>query len=96
MLWDGSAYLKGRDLAARISNKRLQASKTGVQLNSIADCQVSFELACARTLTNIAPLTDTYPNDAPYWVVPLALVLARELGMDETEITDIAANTWQG
>jgi hypothetical protein len=87
-----------RDHVNRILKKDLDASKSGGAIDSRVDCQYAFELACARTLNNIGEIREIdwepFSIDSPYWVIPQALTLARKLGIDEKEVTDIAVYPW--
>src|SRR5579859_6665963 len=83
MIGDESSWRKAHDLFDRIRRKSLAADRG----DGRAITQYYFEEACAKTLFNLTDTDAPFDEDAPYWVVPHALRLARHLGMDETEIT---------
>ena len=52
---------------------------------------LSFEEACAKTLSKLTGRPGGFDPDSPYWIVPNALSLARRMSIDESEITKIVA-----
>ena len=46
--------------------------------------QFLFEEACAKTIYNMSGMPAPFDADSPYWVVPNAISLARELGLSES------------
>ena len=87
MIGDEDSWHKAHDLFDRVRRKSLAADRSDLQ--TIAQC--NFEEACAKTLFNLTDTDAPFDEDAPYWVVPQALRLARRLGIDEIEITKIVA-----
>jgi hypothetical protein len=59
--------------------------------NTMLSAQYYFEEACAKTLYNLSGNPAPFDNDSPYWVVPSALLLARELGLSDAMVGDIVA-----
>lgn len=87
MIGDDSSWHRAHDLFDRIRDKTLAADRSDAQ----ASTQYCFEEVCAKTLYNLTDTDAPFDEDAPYWVVPGALSLARRLGIDETEIINIVA-----
>ena len=87
MIADESSWPQAHALFDRIRVKTLAADRS----NDRASAQYCFEELCAQTLYNLTDTDAPFDPDAPYWVVPAALCLARGLGMDETQITNIVA-----
>jgi hypothetical protein len=86
MIGNESSWQNAHDLFDRIRRKSLAA---GEHEDTRAITQYCFEEACAKTLYNLSDTDAPFDEDAPYWVVPQALRLARSLGIDETEIVSI-------
>ncbi len=86
MISDPSSWHKGHDLFSRIRKKTLDAVK---RKDTRSSYQYSFEELCAKTIYNLTNTDAPFDSDSPYWIVPHALLLARELGIDETAITAI-------
>jgi hypothetical protein len=74
-------------LATRIRSKTIAAIKAG---DARAEAQFYFEEMCARTLYNLSNPKKPFEPDSPYWIIPLALKLARTLDIDARKIADIA------
>ena len=87
MIGDEDSWHKPHDVFDRVRRNSLAADRSDLQ--TIAQC--NFEEACAKTLFNLTDTDAPFDEDAPYWVVPQALRLARRLGIDEIEITKIVA-----
>jgi hypothetical protein len=87
MIDDEKSWRRAHDLFDRVRRRSLAADRSDLQ--TIAQC--NFEEACAKTLFNLTHTDVPFDADAPYWVVPQALRLARCLSIDETEITRIVA-----
>ncbi len=51
--------------------------------------QFRFEEICGKTLYNLTGRPAPFDADSPYWVVPNALKLARELGISDSEIARV-------
>lgn len=82
---DESSWHKAHDLFDRIRLQSLALDRR----EGRAITQYYFEEACAKTLFNLTDTDAPFDEDAPYWVVPHALRLAQQLGIDEKEITRI-------
>src|SRR5690348_13501094 len=82
MIGNEDSWQNAHDLFDRIRRRSLAANRG----DSRAIVQCNFEEACAKTLFNLTDTGAPFDPDAPYWVVPRALRLARELGIDELEI----------
>jgi hypothetical protein len=87
LICDEPSWCKAHDFFSRARGRSLDASRA--DLRTIAQC--NFEEACAKTLFNMTDTNAPFDAYAPYWVVPQALRLARSLGIDEREITQIVA-----
>ena len=88
MIADRGTWRKAHDLFGRIRRKNLDASRRG---DTVAESQYHFEEACAKTIYNLTRDSAPFDPDSPYWIVPRALLLARLLSIDESEITHIVA-----
>ena len=82
-------WLKAHYLSTRIRAKSINAFKGG---NVKAEVQYSFEEACAKTLHNLSGLRRPFDADTPYWILPLALKLAKVLGIDPHKVLEIAVS----
>jgi hypothetical protein len=80
----GSAH----DLFQRIRAKVLMAERSN---SEAASAQYRFEEACAKTLYNLSGHKAPFDADAPYWIVPTALALAKIVGLPEIEVTSRVA-----
>jgi hypothetical protein len=85
MIGNEGSWHKAHDLFDRVRRKSLAADRD--DLLTIVQCY--FEEACAKTLFNLTDTDAPFDEDAPYWVVPHPLRLARQLNFDETTITNI-------
>ena len=85
---DSTLWRNGHDLFGRIRDKTLKADASG---NVLLQHQYSFEEICAKTLYNMSlperPFSSAIPapfdEDAPFWVLPIAVRYARALGIDD-------------
>ena len=84
---DRSRWQKGRHLFEFARNKTVKKSRGSTKL----EAQYLFEEICGKTLYNLSGQSAPFDADSPYWVVPNALKLARQLGVEESEITKIVA-----
>lgn len=84
MVGNEGSWRNGHELFDRIRRKSLAVDAA----DGLAITQYNFEEACAKTLFNLTDTDAPFDRDAAYWVVPHALRLAQQLGM-ETEITRI-------
>jgi len=76
-------------LFTRIRTKTLNAIKSG---DNIAEAQYCFEEVCAQTIYNLSASKKPFEPDTPYWVIPIALKLARVLEIDSRKIVEIATS----
>ncbi len=88
MISDESSWPKAHDLFDRVRRKSLAADGNDQRVLT----QYCFEEACAKTLFNMTDTDMPFDEDAPYWVVPEALRLAGQLGIDKAEITKIVTD----
>lgn len=96
MASDHTKWRQAHKLFSRIRGKTLKADAAN---NRRLQCQYSFEEYCAKTLYNIADHSagfsseylPPFDGDAPSGVVPLAVALARELGMDGISLDSFKA-----
>jgi hypothetical protein len=85
---DPKKWREAHKLFSRIRAKTLKADEAN---NRLLQLQYSFEEFCAKTLYNIADHSEgfsceylpPFDEDAPFYVVPDAIALAQELGMDD-------------
>ena len=87
LLRDEKDWVKAHYLSTRIRAKAFTAVKTG---DLPAEMQFSFEETCAKTLHNLSDSKKPFEADTPYWIIPLALKLAKVLDLDESKIVEIA------
>ena len=71
-----------------IRAKTLRAEKSR---NKKEIAQYCFEEVCAKTLHNLSHSPAPFDADSPYWIVPNAIVFAREMGLSEEVILGIVA-----
>jgi len=88
MVSDDRSWRKAHDLFDRIRPKTLAAES---RKDSRADSQYLFEEVCAEALYNLSDTDAPFDPDSPYWIVPNALSLARQLGIHESEVIKIVA-----
>ena len=87
MASDTKQWREAHKLFSRIRDKTLKADEVSHRRLQL---QYSFEEFCAKTLYNIADHSEGFSSaylppfdeDAPLYVVPVAIALARELGID--------------
>ncbi len=89
MIADEDLWNEAHNLFDRIRDKTLVAD-TERDTKRIA--QYLFEEACTKTLFNLTDTDMPFDEDAPYWVVPAALSLAQELGVDVVKVVRIVAS----
>jgi hypothetical protein len=85
---DSSRWRAAHDLFQRIRAKNLKASKRG---DARLEAQYCFEEVCAKSLYNLSKEPAPFDADAPYWIIPNAIGLARRVGINEAEIVRIVA-----
>jgi len=72
----------------RIRDKTLRAIESG---DSRLQAQYGFEEICAKSIYNESGADDPFDSDSPFWVIPLTLQAARELGVDQNKVLAIVA-----
>jgi hypothetical protein len=82
---DWKRWRASRDLFNRIRKKAL-ANKP---LSKSLGAQYTFEELCAKTLHNISRAGPPFDEDSAYYIVPSAIVLARALNIDDSEVVRI-------
>jgi len=80
---------KAHYLFTRIRAKTLNAIKGG---DGAAEAQYYFEEVCAKTIYNLSVPKLPLDPDSPYWVIPIALKLARVLEIDSRKIIEIVTS----
>ncbi|TWU40283.1 hypothetical protein Q31b_36300 [Novipirellula aureliae] len=80
MAADSTKWRKAHDLFDRIRNKTLCADKTN---DRMLQHQYSFEEICAKTLYNLSGYPAPFDDDSPFWVIPIAVAFAQQLGVDD-------------
>jgi len=80
MAADDEQWEHARDLFGRIREKTLLAIETQ---DERLQPQYAFEEICAKTLFNMSGSVAPFDADSPFWVVPLAVGLARSLGVSD-------------
>ncbi len=88
LLLDSDRWGEAHALFNRIRHKTLDADRTKNHRLSI---QYSFEEICAKTLFNLTVTDAPFDSDSPYFVIPLALELARTLRIEDEEVIRIVA-----
>ena len=83
MAGDRRSWHKAHDLFNRIRQKTLDAER---RKDAKLIAQYAFEEACAKTLYNLPRSPAPFDPDSPYWIIPNALVTARNLGIDVNKI----------
>ncbi len=87
LLHEPRDWVKAHYLSTRIRTKAIQAVKQG---DLKGEMQFSFEETCAKALHNLSDSKKPFEYDTPYWIIPLALKLAKVLDLDPRQILDIA------
>jgi hypothetical protein len=88
LIVDEERWGSAHDLFQRIRAKSLVAERSN---SEVASAQYRFEEACAKTLYNLSGREAPFDADAPYWIVPTALLLAKAVGLAEIEVTSRVA-----
>lgn len=81
-------WKQAHSLFDRIRKKSLEASKQG---NHVLESQYLFEEVCAKTIYNLSGQPAPFDADSPYWIIPNAVALARQLGIEDKQILDLIA-----
>jgi hypothetical protein len=72
---------------SEVRQKTLAAER---RKDELALAQYAFEEICAKTLYNLTHGAAPYDPDSPFWILPLAVELARQLGVtDPGEISPL-------
>jgi hypothetical protein len=87
LLHEPRDWVKAHYLSARIRTKAIASVKQG---DLKGEMQFSFEETCAKVLHNLSESKKPFEYDTPYWIIPLALKLAKVLEIDESKIVEIA------
>jgi len=85
MIDDRKAWHGAHDLFSRIRKKTNNAYG---HVDELSSCQYSFEESCAKAIYNLTDTRVPFDSDAPFWVVPRALIFAKRHGI-EAEVTRI-------
>jgi hypothetical protein len=96
MASDSQQWREAHKLFSRIRDKTLKADEAN---NRRLQFQYSFEELCAKTLYNIADHSEGFSSaylppfdeDSPLYVVPAAIALSRELGIDGFSFDSVKA-----
>jgi hypothetical protein len=86
MIGDETSWHKAHGLFGCIRGKTLEAIK---RKDAKAEYQYAFEEHCAKTIYNLTDTAAPFDADSPYYIVPSALLLAREFGIGESAIVKI-------
>jgi len=87
LLHEPRDWVKAHYLSTRIRTKAISAVKQG---DLKGELQFSFEETCAKVVHNLSESKKPFEYDTPYWIIPLALKLAKVLHIDERKVLDIA------
>ena len=88
LLSNQGRWTEAHALFSRIRRKTLDADK---RKNSLLASQYSFEEICAKTMFNLTDTDAPFDADSPFFVLPIALDLARALGIADKEVIRIVA-----
>ena len=88
MISDESAWPKAHDLFDAIRRKTLTIERSG---SHQLEGQYLFEEICAKTLYNLTLPDAPFDADSAYWVVPIAIDLARRVGVPDAQIIAVVA-----
>lgn len=80
---DRGRWRSAHGLFQRIRAKNLSATHAN---DKALEAQYSFEEVCAKTLYNLSGASAPFDADSPYWIVPNAIALARQLEIDDAEV----------
>jgi hypothetical protein len=81
-------WIEAHALFNRIRSKTLDAEKSN---NGLLARQYLFEEICAKTIFNLTSTDAPFDADSPYFVIPIALDLARALRIKDEEVIRIVA-----
>ena len=88
MTLDPNLRANAHELFNAIRQKTLTADRRN---DLVCSAQYQFEEICAKTLYNLSRPPAPFDPDAPYWIIPSALHLAKCLDMDQSVVTDIVS-----
>ena len=80
---DHRQWKKCHELFSRIR------TKTNLATEPKQIAQYRFEEICAKSIYNISHEKAPFDADSPFWIIPHAFLLARELGIDQLEVITI-------
>jgi hypothetical protein len=83
IIGDRQRWKEAHALFGRIRDKTLRADARG---NQKLIAQYCFEEICAKSIYNESGTDAPFDSDSPFWVVPLAIQAARELGIDQNRV----------
>jgi len=83
MIADRGQWLKAHGLFDQIRYKNVKAGRAN---DKLLQAQYTFEEMCAKTLYDLSGASTPFDPDSPFWVIPSAIELARELNIDEAEV----------
>jgi hypothetical protein len=86
MIADRGTWPGAHRLFGRIREKTLRAERAG---DRTAEYQYLFEEVCAQTLYNLSGEPAPFDADAPFWIIPNALALARQLGIEASRVVAV-------
>lgn len=86
LLSERDRWKDAHSLFYRIRKKTLAADKEG---DPILQCQYLLEEICAKTIYNLSGQPAPFDPDSPYWIIPNAIALACQLGLDDKEVVDL-------
>ena len=83
MMDDRTSWPGAHRLFQEIRRKNLIAERTR---DGLLNAQYCFEEVCAKSLYNMSREPSPFDPDAPYWIIPNAISLARRLGIDDAVV----------
>lgn len=86
ILQDRGQWHKAHRMHGTIRDKTIQAEG---DCSTIKMAQCQFEEICAKTIYNLSNESAPFDPDSPYWIIPNAFALARELGIDHERIIEV-------
>lgn len=94
-----SSWINGHDLFQTIRRKTLMLEKESkvdhpdITNLRVLECQYFFEEVCAKTLYNLSGGSAPFDQDCPSWILPNAITLAEQLGVDRHAVLNLANPT---
>jgi len=83
MIDDPKTWREAHDLFRRIRQKSIDAKEPNDALDWR---QYLFEESCAKAIYNLTDTRMPFDSDAPFWIVPNALRLAKQHGIEKEVI----------